>query len=215
MQITITKLQTNQFHNGLSNVVEIVYWSATDNTSVINGSTRLNPPVKLFKPFTELQEADVVSWVMAKDASRISKMLNATTSKSMTATLAPPWSDSFEYVEPDDVRITRQTYEYKQAVKRLSQYVLLEGRPELREMQPTGEQVFNEETGELEDVLQEVVTQTAIEPLPEFVEQPVYDEMTGEQTGVETVRNPLVVQDEAERAAAQATIDNTPEEIKQ
>lgn len=215
MQITITKLQTNQFHNGLSNVVEIVYWSATDNTSVINGSTRLNPPVKLFKPFTELQEADVVSWVMAKDASRISKMLNATTSKSMTATLAPPWSDSFEYVEPDDVRITRQTYEYKQAVKRLSQYVLLEGRPELREMQPTGEQVFNEETGELEDVLQEVVTQTAIEPLPEFVEQPVYDEMTGEQTGVETVRNPLVVQDEAERAAAQATIDDTPEEIKQ
>lgn len=215
MQITITKLQTNQFHNGLSNVVEIVYWSATDNTSVINGSTRLNPPVKLFKPFTELQEADVVSWVMAKDASRISKMLNATTSKSMTTTLAPPWSDSFEYVEPDDVRITRQTYEYKQAVKRLSQYVLLEGRPELREMQPTGEQVFNEETGELEDVLQEVVTQTAIEPLPEFVEQPVYDEMTGEQTGVETVRNPLVVQDEAERAAAQATIDDTPEEIKQ
>lgn len=215
MQITITKLQTNQFHNGLSNVVEIVYWSATDNTSVINGSTRLDPPVKLFKPLTELQEADVVSWVMAKDASRISKMLNATTSKSMTTTLAPPWSDSFEYVEPDDVRITRQTYEYKQAVKRLSQYVLLEGRPELREMQPTGEQVFNEETGELEDVLQEVVTQTAIEPLPEFVEQPVYDEMTGEQTGVETVRNPLVVQDEAERAAAQATIDDTPEEIKQ
>jgi hypothetical protein len=35
---------------------------------------------------------------------------------------------------------------------------------EVREMQPTGEQVFNEETMEMEDVMHEVIVQTAIEP---------------------------------------------------
>ena len=214
MQITITRLQTNQFTDGLSNIVEIVFWSATDGTSTIKGSTRLNPPKKIFKPLEELQEADVVGWVKAKDEARIAKMLKATTAKQLATTLAPPWSDDFNYTEPDDVRIIRQTYEYNAAVKRLSQYVLLDGRPEVREMQPTGEQVFNEETGEMEDVMHEVIVQTAIEPVPEFVEQAVYDETSGEQTGTETVRNPDVVTDESERIAAQATIDATPEEIK-
>lgn len=215
MQISITRLQANQFSDGLSNIVEIVSWSATDGVSTIQGSTRLNPPKQIFKPLEELQEADVVGWVKSKDEARIAKMLKATTAKQLTTTLAPPWSAEFEYVEPDEVRIIRQTYEYNQAVQRLAQYVLLDGRPEVREMQPTGEQVFNETTGELEDVLHEVVIQTAIEPVSEHVEVPVYDEMTGVHTGTETVRNPIVIQDEAERAAAQAVIDATPQEIKQ
>lgn len=215
MQISITRLQANQFSDGLSNIVEIVSWSATDGVSTIQGSTRLNPPKQIFKPLEELQEADVVGWVKSKDEARIAKMLKATTAKQLTTTLAPPWSAEFEYAEPDEVRIIRQTYEYNQAVKRLAQYVLLDGRPELTEMQPTGEQIFNETTGEMEDVLHEVTVQTAIDPLPEFIEQAVYDELSGEQIGTETVRNPVVVKDEQERLAAQATIDATPEEIKQ
>ena len=69
-----------------------------------------------------------------------------------------------------------QLEQYRKATKRLAQYVLADGRPELTEMQPTGEQVFNEETGEMEDVLHEVVVQTAVEPLPATVEIKVYDE---------------------------------------
>jgi hypothetical protein len=215
MQISITRLQANQFSDGLSNIIEIVSWSATDGVFTIQGSTRLNPPKQIFKPLEELQQADVVGWVKSKDEARIAKMLKATTEKQLTTTLAPPWSTEFEYVEPDEVRIIRQTYEYSQAVQRLAQYVLLDGRPELTEMQPTGEQVFNETTGEMEDVLHEVTVQTAIDPLPEFIEQAVYDELSGEQIGTETVRNPVVVKDEQERLDAQATIDATPEEIKQ
>lgn len=38
--------------------------------------------------------------------------------------------------------------------------------------------------------------------------------MSNEQTGTKTVTNPLIVQDDAERAAAQAVIDATPQEVK-
>lgn len=99
---------------------------------------------------------------------------------------------------------------YRKAVSRLSKYRVAEGRPELTEEQETGE--FDPETGE--PITQTVVVQTAIEPLEPTVEQPVLDEETGEQIGVETVTNPAIVQDDAERAAAQAVIDATPQEVK-
>jgi hypothetical protein len=83
-------------------------------------------------------------------------------------------------------------------------------------MQPTGEQVFNEETGEMEDVLEEVIVQTAIEPLEPTVEITVYDEEDPEaEPTTETVPNPLIVADDAERAEAQTVIDNTPEPVKE
>jgi len=107
-----------------------------------------------------------------------------------------------------------QLVAYKQAVSRLEQYVLADGREEVKEMQPTGEQVFNEETGELEAVMEEVVVQTAIEPLEPTIEQTVYsDDMEAEPT-IEVVENPLITQDNAEREAAQAVIDATPDEVK-
>jgi hypothetical protein len=98
--------------------------------------------------------------------------------------------------------------DYNKAQARLAQYVLLEGREEVREQVPTGEQVFDEETGEMVDVTEEVVVQTAIDPLPEFVEVTNYDEQGNATT--ETVRNPEVVRDEEERMAAQLVVDNTP-----
>lgn len=214
MEITVKSLTTNQFTGGLSNVVEIVHWSATDGTSVIQGSTRLNPPKEIFKPLTELTEDQVVSWVVAKDAARIKKMLADTTAKMLVTSVSPPWAEDFAYEEPDDVRVIRQTYEYNQAVARLAQYVVAEGRAEVREMQPTGEKVFNEETGEMEDVMAEVVTVTAIAPVDATVEVTEYDE-NGENPVTKTIENPLITSDNAERAAAQAVIDNTPEEIKQ
>jgi len=108
-----------------------------------------------------------------------------------------------------------QLQEYRKATARLDQYVLADGRPELTEMQPTGEQVFNEETGEMEDVLHEVVVQTAVEPLPATVEILVYNEEDPEaEPTVETVDNPEIIRDTEERAAAQSVVDATPDEVK-
>ncbi len=97
----------------------------------------------------------------------------------------------------------------------LSQYKVAEGREEVTEMQPTGEQVFNEDTMEMEDVMHEVVVQSAIEPVEPTVEQTVYsDDMDAEPT-IEIVTNPLIVQDVLEREAAQAVVDGTPDAVKE
>jgi hypothetical protein len=63
----------------------------------------------------------------------------------------------------------------------------------------------------MEDVLVEVVVQTAIEPVAEFVEQTSYTE-DGE-TVTESVRNPVIVEDEVQRAEAQSVVDATPQEV--
>ena len=108
-----------------------------------------------------------------------------------------------------------QTERYIKATERLSQYILLEGREEVREtVVVRTEEVFNEETEEYEtnEITEEVITQTAIEPLEEFVEVTTTDPETMEST-TESIRNPLVVKDEEERATAQAVVDATPQAV--
>jgi hypothetical protein len=109
----------------------------------------------------------------------------------------------------------QQLAAYKAAIHRLEQYIVADGREEVTEMQAMGEQTFNEETGEMEDVLHEVVVQTAIEPLEPTVEQTVYSDDIDAEPTVEVVTNPLIVQDEAEREAAQAVVDGTPDAVKE
>ena len=117
--------------------------------------------------------------------------------------------------EADAKLFAQQLSAYKQAVARLEQYVLADGREEVREMQPTGEQVFNEETGEMEAVMAEVVTVTAIEPLEPTVERTVYSDDPEAEPTVETIENPLITQDNLERAEAQAVVDDTPQAVKE
>lgn len=105
-----------------------------------------------------------------------------------------------------------QLVDYKGAVIRLAKYVVSVGREELTEMQPTGEQVLNEETGEMNDVMASVITHTAIDPVPATVEVTTYD-IEGVAT-VETVVNPIITADVAEREAAQAVVDATPQAVK-
>ena len=115
----------------------------------------------------------------------------------------------------DNWTFNKQLNEYVVAFERLSQYVLLEGRLELtEEVVVETRESFSEETGELEttNITETVITQTAIEPLEEFVEVTEYDEETMESTVVQ-VRNPLVVKDEEERASAQAVVDATPQAV--
>ena len=114
----------------------------------------------------------------------------------------------------DEKQFAQQLADYRTATARLAQYVVAEGRVEVREMQPTGEQVWNEETMEMEDVMMEVVTVTAIEPVEPTVTRMVYSgDMDAEPTE-ETIENPLITTDVAERTAAQATVDATPQPVK-
>lgn len=97
---------------------------------------------------------------------------------------------------------------YRSALARLAQYRVADGRPEIWEDQPTGE--FDPETGE--EILAPVLVQTAIEPLSAQVEETTYDEEGNAITTM--VDNPEIVRDDAERAAAQAVIDSTPQDVK-
>lgn len=93
--------------------------------------------------------------------------------------------------------------EYRRATARLSRYVLSVGRPEVTE---------EVETGSLDEngnpLIETVIVQTAIEALVTTVEKTTVGEDGTETT--ETIPNPLIVQDDAERAAAQAVVDATP-----
>ena len=115
----------------------------------------------------------------------------------------------------DEKQFNQQLADYRVAVARLAQYVVADGRAEVTEMQPTGDQVFNEETGEMEDVMEEVITVTAIDPVEPTVTRLVYsdDDPMAEPTE-ETIENPLITTDNAERAAAQAVVDATPQAVK-
>jgi hypothetical protein len=115
----------------------------------------------------------------------------------------------------DNWTFNKQLREYVAAVERLEHYILSEGRPEIREdIVIRTEEVFNEETREFEtvEITENVITQTAIEPLEEFIEVIKVDAETMESVK-ETVRNPLIVRDEEERAEAQSVIDATPQPV--
>ena len=115
----------------------------------------------------------------------------------------------------DEKQFNQQLAAYRVAVARLAQYVVADGRAEVREMQPTGKQVFNEETMEMEDVMMEVVTVTAIEPVEATVERIVYadDPTVDAEPTIETIENPLITKDNEERAVAQAVVDATPQAV--
>ena len=131
-------------------------------------------------------------------------------------------ADCFDGDIPEDLQsaadakqFAQQLADYKTATARLAQYVVADGREEVTEMQPTGEQVWNEETEEMEDVMMEVVTVTAVDPVEATVTRMVYseDDPMADPTE-ETIENPLITTDVAERAEAQAVVDATPQPVK-
>jgi len=102
---------------------------------------------------------------------------------------------------------------YNTAVSRLAQYVVSVGRVEVTEMQATGEQVFNEETMEMDNVMASVITQSAIEAVEPTVEVTTYGDDPESEPTVYTITNPLITTDVAERAASQAVVDATPQGV--
>ncbi|MGR3549521.1 hypothetical protein [Pseudooceanicola sp.] len=106
---------------------------------------------------------------------------------------------------------------YRSAQARLARYRPAVGRPEVTKERQVfdelGNPLFHEATGE--PLMETVVVQVAIAPIPMEIDQPVYDEATGEQTGSIMVPNQDTELDDEERAAAQKVIDQTPEEVIQ
>lgn len=107
-------------------------------------------------------------------------------------------------------RFNASLHAYRAAVARLARYPLAQGRVAIYEDQPTGE--FDTEDN---PITESVLLSPAIEPLPATITQDVRDHETGEITGTEEVPNPAIETDEAERAAAQAVIDGTSQEVKE
>ena len=112
----------------------------------------------------------------------------------------------------DAKQFTQQLESYTTATTRLAQYVLSVGRAEVVESLPTLEKVFNEETMEMDDVMADVVTVTAIDALESTVEVTTYDFDT-DTSSTETVTNPLIATDVSERTDAQAIVDATPSAV--
>ena len=115
----------------------------------------------------------------------------------------------------DTKQFAQQLSAYRTATARLAHYIVSVGRAEVTESQPTGQQVFNEDTMDMVNVMHDVITVTAIEAVEATVTRLVYDETDhmAEPTS-ETITNPLITTDVAERAAAQATVDATPQPVK-
>ena len=104
-----------------------------------------------------------------------------------------------------------QLKEYTKAVERLSHYQVSLGREEVTEDVVTG-QVWDEDTSEMVDMTEmSRTTVSAIDPVDATVEQTTYDD-EGVATTV-TIENPLITQDNAERAEAQAIVDATPQSV--
>ena len=109
----------------------------------------------------------------------------------------------------------QQLADYNTATARLAQYIVSVGREEVTESQATGEQVWDEDTMEMVDVMHDVITVTEVDPVEATITRLVYseDDPMAEPTE-ETIENPLITTDVAERAEAQATVDATPQPVK-
>lgn len=106
----------------------------------------------------------------------------------------------------DAKQFAQQSEAYKIAKARIDQYQLSVGKPETTKTVIVGER-WNDETMQTENVT-ETVTIPAIPPLDATVE------IGTENNTTKTIENPLITKDNAERAAAQAIIDSTPQAVK-
>lgn len=111
----------------------------------------------------------------------------------------------------DEKKQRQQQAQYTQAKARLDKYKLIDGAPEVKQTAQT--QLSG---GELGDTY-EYVAVPAVEPLQEYVVETFTVVLSSQVPTLSSrqVRNPLIMQDEQERAAAQQIVDDTPDAIKQ
>jgi hypothetical protein len=159
--------------------------------------------------------------ILTKDGLEALQTINLAV-KSAVPKVLPVQADEDAYVKShvDTYTFNKQLQAYKVATARLEAYVLADGRVELTEMQDTTEYVVDAEgmlvltDGEPTFIQEEVIVQTAIEPLEATVEVTTYPEDMDAEPVTNIIENPEITQDNLERVEAQAVIDATPQEIK-
>jgi len=129
-------------------------------------------------------------------------------------------ADCFDGEIPEEVqdaadtkKFRRQLLDYGIATERLAQYQVALGRAEVVESQATDEQVYDENAEGMVDVMADVVTVTAIDPVDDTITRTVYSDDINAEPTEETIENPLITTDVAERAEAQAVVDATPSAV--
>ena len=118
--------------------------------------------------------------------------------------------DTPEWVEEDIA--TWQLDRYTKATDRLSKFIVADGIEEVTEEVVIGQE-FNDEAGDMVDVTETRIVSEAIAPVPATVEITSHTGNIEDSTTTNTIENPLITQDNAERAEAQAIVDATPSEV--
>ena len=129
-------------------------------------------------------------------------------------------TDCFDGDIPEDLQaaadtkqFNQQLADYRTATARLAQYIVSVGRAEVVESQATGEQVWDEDAEEMVDVMADVITVTAIDPVEATITRTVYSDDPDAEPTEETIENPVITVDVSERDTAQAVVDATPEAV--
>jgi len=155
--------------------------------------------------------------ILTKDGLEALQTINLAV-KSAVPKVLPVQADEDAYVKShvDTYTFNKQLQAYTTAMDRLSKYILADGRVELTEMQDTTEYVVDAEgmlvltDGEPTFIQEEVIVQTAIEPLEATVEVTTYSEDIDAELVTTIIENPEITQDNLERVEAQAVVDATP-----
>ena len=155
--------------------------------------------------------------ILTKDGLEALQTINLAV-KSAVPKVLPVQADEDAYVKShvDTYTFNKQLQAYTTAMDRLSKYILADGRVELTEMQDTTEYVVDAEgmlvltDGEPTFIQEEVIVQTAIEPLEATVEVTTYSEDIDAELVTTIIENPEITQDNLERVEAQAVGDATP-----
>lgn len=121
----------------------------------------------------------------------------------------------------DEKLFEKQLRNYATANERLAQYALADGRDEVTSTRVIGQEPVLDEDGMatfddndvqiMQDITEDFISVTAIQAVDATVEQTTYDDEGVATTA--TVENPIITKDNAERAAAQAVVDATPQPV--
>ena len=105
-----------------------------------------------------------------------------------------------------------QLKKYTEAMIRLDAYIVADGQEEMIESIVSDQRVWNPETKEWGDVMIDVVTRQAVDPVTATITV-MSSENPGDEPTEQTIDNPAITKDNAERAEAQAVVDATPQAV--
>ena len=111
-----------------------------------------------------------------------------------------------------DKLFAEQLSDYTTAIARLARYIVADGREEVTE-EVVLRQEFDDEVGDMVDITETRVVSEAIDPVPATITITSHSGNIEDSSTTSTIENPLITQDNAERAEAQAVVDATPQAV--